>query len=182
MLLINSFDNIFVMDNLYPLRIFAHISKTLNFTESARQLHLAQPAISRHIKSLEAELGRSLFLRQKKRIQLTQAGREFLVQISPLLSEFDRIVSDFNLEKITVAGVLKVGSISEAGTYIYMDHLIRFQKEFPQIEIRIEFASSDQLLQKISNGDLDFALVSRFMPAPAVESFTMFRDHPVLVG
>lgn len=143
---------------------------------------MAQPAISRHIKELEEELGRQLFLRQKKKVQLTQAGRELLMQISPLLSEFDRIFTDFNLEKTIVAGVLKVGSIAEAGTYIYMDHLIGFQKDFPNIEIRIEFGSSDYLLNKISTGELDFALVSRFQATKALETLTLFRDHPVLVG
>jgi|GEM_PF-5499849 len=182
MLLNYIFDNIFVMDNLYRLRIFAHICKTLNFTESARQLHLAQPAISRHIKSLEDELGRTLFLRQKRKVQLTQEGRSLLLQIDPLLSEFDRIFNDFILEKTTVAGILRIGSIFEAGTYLYMDHLIRFQSSFPQIEIRIEFGSSDRLFQKISMGEIDFALVSRLQNDSSIASFTLFRDHPVLVG
>ncbi len=182
MLLINLFDNIFVMDNLYRLRIFLHLSKTLNFTESARQLHLAHPAISRLIKQLEEEVGSPLFLRYKKRVQLSEAGKTFLLQISPILSEFDRVFTDFKEQKSSVEGVLRIGSVPEAGKYLLLEHLIQFQKTYPDIALNIELLSTEQLIDKLTQGAMDFALVSRSNLGPSLIALPLFQDYPILVG
>lgn len=182
MLLTYLFDNIFVMDNLYRLRIFLHLCKTLNFTETARQLHLVQPAISRHIKQLEEEVGSQLFLRYKKQVQLSEAGKTFLLQISPLLSEFDRVFTDFKEQKSTIEGVLRIGSVPEAGRYLLLDHLIQFQKVYPDLTLNIELLSTDQLIDKLTQGTMDFALVSRSNLGPSLIALPLFHDYPVLVG
>lgn len=182
MLLIYSIDNIIVMDNLLRLRIFSHISKTRNFTETARQLHLAQPAVSRHIKSLEDELGCALFFRQQKKVLLTDAGKNLLFEISPLISEFDRIFSDFTNNRADTKGTLKIGSIAEACHYRYMEHLIGFQKEYPNIQIIVEYGGSDILQQRLFNGELDFALVSRYSDSKGLEAIPLFKDRAVLIA
>jgi DNA-binding transcriptional LysR family regulator len=170
------------MDNLYRIRIFTHICKTLNFTETARQLHLAQPAVSRHIKNLEDELGSHLFIRQKKKVLLTEAGKMFLMEISPLISEFDRIFSGYSDSKAETKGYLKIGSLSEAGQYFFIDHLINFQNKFPNIKIIVEYEGSDYLQKKIEVGELDFALVSRYVASKGLDVIPLFKDRPVLVG
>jgi len=182
MLLIYKFDNNFVMDNIYRIRIFLHLCKTLNFTESGRQLHLAQPAISRHIKQLEEDIGCPLFLRYKKRVQLSEAGKTFLLQISPILSEFDRVFNDFKEQRASVGGILRIGSVPEAGKYWFMEHLIKFQKTYPDIDLKIELLSTDQLIDKLINGTMDFALVSRSNLGSALISIPLFQDYPVFVG
>lgn len=170
------------MDNLYRLRIFLHLCKTLNFSESARQLHLAQPAISRHIKELEEETGSPLFLRYKKKVQLSEAGKTLFQKISPILSEYDRIFRDFKEKTETIEGILRIGSVHEAGKYLLLDHLIQFQKKYPDIIVKLELGSTDEILEKMTQGQLDFALVSRSDLSPSLSSLSLFKDFPVMVG
>ncbi len=170
------------MDNLYRLRIFLHLAKTLNFSESARQLYLAQPAISRHIKELESEVGSPLFLRYKKRVQLSEAGKVFLTQITPVVSEYDRVFKDFKENRESICGDINIGSVPEAGKYLLFDYLIEFQKKYPDIVLRIELGSTDSILDKMVHGQLDFALVSRSNLSPALSVLPFFEDYPILVG
>lgn len=182
MLLIYKIDNIYVMDNLYRIRVFFHLCKTMNFSESARQLHLAQPAISRHIKTLEDEVGSPLFLRYKKRVQLSEAGRKFYMQMNPILSEYDRVMNEFSENQSHIAGTLRIGSVPEAGRYLLMEHLIQFQKDYPEIELKIDLSSTDDLIEKLTKGSMDFALVSREVFSPSFNKLRLFKDTPVLVG
>jgi DNA-binding transcriptional LysR family regulator len=182
MLLIDNIDNIIVMDNIYKIRIFINLSKTLNFTETAKQMHLVQPAVSRHIKNLEEELGKTLFIRRQKKVLLTTSGKNLLLEVTPWISEFDRIFSEYTENVIAPKGELKIGSMAEAGNYILMDYLIEFQKEFSEIQLVVEYSGSLILQQKLLNGELDFALVSRYTESKNLEALPLFSDQAVLVG
>src|SRR5438046_1266520 len=74
---------------LRHLRYFAAVAQHLNYTQAARHLHVAQPAISQTILDLEDELGVKLLLRNKRRVRLSVAGTVFLRKISEILRRAD---------------------------------------------------------------------------------------------
>lgn len=104
------------------------------------------------------------------------------MQISPLLSEFDRVFNDFKEQKSSLEGVLRVGSVPEAGKYLLLEHLVQFQKSYPDIELKVELLSTEQLIDKLTQGAMDFALVSRTNLGPSLVALPLFQDYPVLVG
>ncbi|MDF9823843.1 DNA-binding transcriptional LysR family regulator [Breznakia sp. PF5-3] len=75
--------------NIRHLKIFYEVLKNENITLSAKQLYISQPAVSAAIKDLEKETGLVLFDRIGKKIKITEAGKEFLKKVTPLLSAYD---------------------------------------------------------------------------------------------
>ena len=78
---------------LRHLRYFHAVATTLNFSRAAESLRVAQPALSRQVKALEAELGVQLFERNRVRVQITDAGRLFLTHVEKVLAQVDMAVS-----------------------------------------------------------------------------------------
>jgi len=78
--------------NLQRARCFQAVAEELHFGRAAERLHLAQPAVSRHIKVLEAELGVTLFQRTSRQVALTHSGRLFLKDITPVLADADAAI------------------------------------------------------------------------------------------
>src|SRR3954467_8205862 len=77
---------------LRHLRYFAAVADELNFTKAASKLHVAQPALSRQIRQLEAELGVKLLERNRRGVQLTAAGTAFWAEASALLKQSEQAV------------------------------------------------------------------------------------------
>ena len=76
---------------IWQLRTFCEIADTLNFTKASEKLHLTQSAVSHQIKALEDELGVSLFIRAKRGVLLTDAGKAALEHAKRILSEAEEM-------------------------------------------------------------------------------------------
>ncbi|MEP6609201.1 MAG: LysR family transcriptional regulator [Burkholderiaceae bacterium] len=76
---------------LYQLRTFAAVAEERHLTRAAEHLHLSQPAVSGHLKSLETELGLRLFERTPSGMELTDAGRQLLERARQVLSAVDDV-------------------------------------------------------------------------------------------
>lgn len=98
------------------LREFIMLTQTLNYTKAAEMLHLTQPTLSKHIVSMEKELGCSLFERDRRRVELTEAGRVVAaaaIQITDTFDEAQMKVSELQLSNpVKVNGILADGTIT----------------------------------------------------------------------
>ncbi len=74
------------------LYYFLSVAKHKNFTKAAQECHIAQPAVSKQMLSLEKELGFELFQRKNRRVELTDAGQEFYQSISCLIEEYENSI------------------------------------------------------------------------------------------
>jgi len=114
------------------LSVFSAVARRLSFSRAAEALHLSQPAVSKHIRQLEAELGVQLFHRRGNRVELTDAGRivaDYAQRISALTEEVRRVLGELEgLER----GYLRVGASTTPGLYLLPQVLARFQKKYQQ--------------------------------------------------
>ena len=146
--------------NLELYRIFCEVVKYKNISKAAENIYISQSAVTQAIQKLEKLLGGKLFFRNKKGVELTEEGKKLYEYIGDSIEKMDnaeKIFSQYiNLEK----GMIRiVGGKFLIKKYV-MPSLIDFIKEYPNIDIKILRESSQEALRKLSNGEIDIAMLN----------------------
>jgi LysR family transcriptional regulator, carnitine catabolism transcriptional activator len=147
--------------NLVMLRLFVRVATTLSFSETARLKNVSQPALSRTIRQLEAELGVKLFDRDTRNVTLTQAGEQLLPIAERLLHDYDLAFTDLALVFSGQRGRVTVGAIPSIAAGILPRIIARFSAERPHVEVRVQDDLSDRLLRMLEERRIDFAITNR---------------------
>lgn len=169
------------MFNWNYLETFAVLSENLSFSETAKILNTAQPAISRQIKILEDSLGYPLFIRSRKSVILSKEGQQLKIQLAPLVEEIKNLL--FRQQEVgkQLFGAIRVGSIHEAGQHILMPKIVQFLKLHPDLDIHTTFMSSHQVSDAVLKGTLDFGFVFRLPESKTLRAYILSEDRPVLI-
>lgn len=154
---------------LQQLRYFVGVANCKNFTKAAKLCNVAQPSLSQQIKKLEAEVKSPLFHRQGRNIVLTESGRMLLPRAQSILTLHDNTVSELN-ELAGDCGTVRFGIIQTMAPYV-IPYLLDLHKKtaLPAFEVCEDF--TDNLLKKLLDGELDFAVMS----SPIMESQLMTK-------
>lgn len=129
--------------DILQLKYFLEVARTEHVTHSARNLRIAQPALTQSIKRLEAELGVELFARAGRNIRLTPAGAYLRDHIAPAMEILETAPEDVRAFAAGEAGTVKVGIFSASN--VVVDAITAYRASFPSINFRItqdEFESA----------------------------------------
>lgn len=146
--------------DIQNIRAFLAIAETGSFSRAAEKLFITQPAISKRISSLEESLDCQLFDRLGKTIQLTQAGEALIPSYQRILTEIDqteRIVSSL---RTNVSGHLRFGTSHHIGLHRLPPVLRQYTRQFPDVELDIQFMDSEQAAALILKGSIELALIT----------------------
>jgi DNA-binding transcriptional LysR family regulator len=122
---------------LRHLRYFQAVAETLNFSRAAEHLHVAQPALSRQIKDLEGELGAPLFVRNRVRVQLTDAGRELQIHVVKLLAAVDAAVTATRSVANGAGGELILCNDWRLSVNLIPQTVMAFRARYPGVEVTL---------------------------------------------
>ncbi|MDO6563020.1 LysR family transcriptional regulator [Amphritea sp. 1_MG-2023] len=145
--------------DIRSLRNFQMVAREANFTRAAKQLHLAQSAVSMSIKRLEEQLNLTLFHRTERRITLTDEGERLLLHADKIL----QAVTDAELEMQELTGLsrgqVRVGIPSMLGSYYLPEFLMGFRHSYPDIQLSVVEGGTSHIRQQIEQGELDIGIV-----------------------
>lgn len=173
---------------LRQLKYFVKVAELLSFSKAAKALFITQSTLSQQIKQLEDELDMALFFRNNHKVSLTEAGETFLEGAKKTLAEAD----DNKAKIMDLAqghrGVLNIGVTYSFGS-ILTESVLAFKKEYPDVTLNICYKNVMELMELVSDGELDFALSFRSSEKyDNVESHILFdnnlsiivrEDHPL---
>jgi DNA-binding transcriptional LysR family regulator len=142
---------------LKELRSLVALSELGSISLAAEQLHLSPPAIHKQLKILESALGVTLYEKVGRRLQLTQAAEVLLPYLKELLAQYDSALSALEEWKGMKRGVVRIGTGPSA--YVLPAILRKFRHENPSIEVLVETGNTPVLLDGLSRGSLDLALL-----------------------
>lgn len=144
---------------LRHLRYFTAVADTLNFHRAAEILHLAQPALSTQIKTLEDELGVQLFHRTTRSVSLTHAGRVFLKEARVVLASAAQAETRARNAEHGLVGHLRVGLIAPTANAWLAGILRGFHQDYPGVQLSLFDLTSPEQINRLRSGELDVGLL-----------------------
>jgi DNA-binding transcriptional LysR family regulator len=169
---------------LRQLEYFVAVAESRHFTRAAAAVHVAQPSLSKQIRTLERELGAPLFSRARGRITLTAAGETLLPLATRILADVDSARVQVQELVGLVRGQLRLGATPTLSTVLLPRALRRFCNKYPGIDVHVEECGGRDLVRLLANGQLDLALV--ILPLhtrdPALATIPLFNEALVVAA
>ncbi|QIM72672.1 LysR family transcriptional regulator [Bordetella trematum] len=146
---------------LKQLRYFLGVCRHGSIAEAARALHIAQPALSRQMAALEAQLGVSLFTRLPRGVAPTRAGMALQAHARALLGEADRLGEQLRQAELGLAGVLRIGVMPGYSDLPALAAALRpLPDSAPGVQVQVESLYAAEQLQRLRRHELDLGIVA----------------------
>lgn len=142
------------MDTL-QLRLFESIARTRNFSRTAEQFYITQPAVSHHIKMLENSTGVKLINRSSHEVSLTDEGKEFLPYVKQILEI--SVFAENRIQNMAEGrwGHIRIAALSST-SYQLNDCLIKLYKEYGSIQVDVDLLEGSEMISALQQRVYDF--------------------------
>lgn len=141
------------------LQYFLAIAREETISKAAESLHITQPTLSRQMKELEEQLGKQLFIRGNRKINLTEEGILLRQRAEEIISLVEKTESEIMHSDTTISGDIYIGSGETEGMRILAKVIDTCHKEYPKIKFHLYSGNSQDVVEKIENGLIDFGVL-----------------------
>ena len=167
---------------LYQVRYFLALAKTLNFTRAAEQCNVTQPALTKAIQKLEQELGGTLIHRERHLTQLTELGKMILPTLEKISAAAEAVrLQARGYQKKTIAP-LKIGLVPSISAALITELLLELASIIPDLQVDLREADANALIAMLLDGEINAALVGDAVELPErIDRWPLFEERYVLV-
>ena len=141
------------------LHYFLAIAEEQSITRAAEYLHVTQPTLSKQMMELEANLGKQLFIRGKKKVTLTEDGMYLRSRAQEILSLMEKTESAFRESEEVITGDVYIGCGEHRTSYPIMELIKTIQEEYPDIHFHFFSGNADAISERLDKGLLDMGLL-----------------------
>ncbi|WP_114764383.1 LysR family transcriptional regulator [Vibrio rhodolitus] len=142
------------------LKHFVTVAEYGHFTQAAKALHIAQPALSISIKKFEQQLGMTLFRRTERKVELTDEGKVLLKHAKRVLQQIDDAKLAMDELKGLEKGEVRLGAPSMMGSYFFPQILMAFKSRYPDLKLTLVDAGTGSIRTMLLNGELDIGVIN----------------------
>lgn len=160
------------------LKEFLYLASSLSFTKTARKFHMTQPTISKHISSLEDDLGFDLLVRGKKSVELTPAGKVFAKEVGKSLPLFDKAIAKAQEASKENSGVVEVAFLSALCRSFLPQFNRSFSRSSPNIKAHYTALDMDSYLEALANESADVFISGHNVPIPKGFKSQIIHESP----
>lgn len=165
---------------LRHIRYFVALAGSLNFTRAAERVHVTQSTLSHQIAQLEQELGARLFDRVGKKVQMTEAGEEFLAYATRALRELDRGIGALKPTGDELSGTVRVGATHTFNLGFIPACVATFMTRHPTVKVIVYELSADAIDAGIASGEIDLGIAYRPTSASELGFEPLYSEEMVL--
>lgn len=144
---------------LRVLRYFLAIAREQSILKASETLHLSQPTLSRQLKDLEIELGKQLFIRGNRKITLTEEGVLLRKRAEEIVALVKKAENEIMIFEESIAGDIYIGAGETDAIRIIARTAVKLQAEHPLLHYHIFSGDSEDVLERLDKGLLDFGIV-----------------------
>jgi DNA-binding transcriptional LysR family regulator len=161
---------------LRHLKYFLAVAEELNFTKAAEKLFISQPPLSRQIAELEEEIQARLFIRNNKKVALTEAGKYFKNEVTALFQNLERITVKTKKIAENVSGEFRIAYISSIYSAVISDLIKHLKEQFPYVNFKLFEVSTTKQISALEQGKIDLGIIRSPVKSPKIKPQLWFQD------
>lgn len=168
----------------YRYQVFLTVAKNLSFSKASEDLYISQPAVSKQIKLLEAELGFALFQRKGNSVALTPVGDKLLSklrQAKAIQTEFKAYLDSMR-HNLEIKGEVKLGASTTVSLYVMPKILAALHQEVPAAEFLLINRNNENILKALDAEEIDLACIESFPHMTAYHTEPFLKDEIIPVS
>jgi LysR family hydrogen peroxide-inducible transcriptional activator len=166
---------------LRQLRYFDALTRHGHFGRAAEACAISQPALSMQIKEMERALGGMLLERGARQVALTRFGEEITERVRDILRSVDELGDFARASRDRLAGRLRIGMIPTIAPYLLPKIIGNLSRLHPELDIQVRETLTPRLIQELSEGRLDTAIVALPVSEPSLTEAALFSENFLLV-
>ncbi|HTM92010.1 MAG TPA: LysR substrate-binding domain-containing protein [Flavisolibacter sp.] len=166
----------------FRLKVFYTVAHKLSFTKAASELFITQPAVTKHIRELEQQLGMALFKRNGNSISITAGGEILLKYAEKIFDTYKLLENELaQLNKIT-GGTIRIGASTTLAQTLVPKMLGQFKKTYPVFQLSFIRGNTDFISKQLIEEKIDLAIVEGASHYPQISYENFMKDEIVLVA
>lgn len=166
----------------YRLKVFHTVASRLSFTKASEELHISQPAVTKHIKEIEVQLSTKLFDRKGTSIQLTQSGKilyEYAEKVRNIYRDLEFEINQINQQH---KGKLIIGASTTVAQYILPEILAKFNAYYKDIKIELLTGNTETISTLLKEEKIDLGIIEGESQSSYFDYKTFKPDEIVLAA
>ncbi|MET0258394.1 MAG: LysR substrate-binding domain-containing protein [Methylobacterium sp.] len=168
--------------DLRQLRYFVSIVEEGSFSKAALSLRVAQPALSLHVRNMEAALGTELLLRTPQGIRATAAGRILFDNARSILAQFEATKREIVAESGEPSGEVRIGLPGTISQHLAVPLILKTRRLYPRVQLRVMEAMSGFILEWLRDERIDIALLYIPVDERGLKSYQVLEEELCLFG
>ncbi|WP_413113012.1 HTH-type transcriptional activator IlvY [Thaumasiovibrio sp. DFM-14] len=167
--------------NIKNLQLFVHLCDSKSFHQTAQMNHVSPSTLSRIIQRLEADIGQTLFIRDNRSVELTNAAKKMYPVAVNMVSDWQHLKSLSDNDDALLVGEVSL-FCSVTASYSHLPTVLsQFRLNYPQIEIKLSTGDPAQAVQKVLNDEVDVAIAAKPDLLPNKLAFTRIGEVPLSI-
>ncbi|WP_417885577.1 LysR substrate-binding domain-containing protein [Zunongwangia sp.] len=165
----------------FKLQVFQSVASRLSFSKAAEDLHITQPAITKHIRQIEAHFNQKLFIRKGNSIALTDAGKLLLSHTKILFQQYEQLEFDMNSLIDNNEGILRIAASTTIAQYVLPEVLAKFHQKFPKIRIHLLNLNTEKVEKSVMDNSVELGFIEGQSKNRELSYEAFLKDEIVLV-
>jgi DNA-binding transcriptional LysR family regulator len=162
-------------------KIFSDLVESQSFSRAAKLNGVTQSAVSQQLRAMEKHFAVLIVDRSQKQFRLTREGQKLYESAKEILHRYEKLVSDLQEMKKVISGTIHISTIYSIGLHELPPYITKFLKEYPSVNVRVEYRRSNLVYEDILHNSVDLGLIAFPTKMRQLDVIPFLEDQLVMI-